>query len=88
MRALRGRPELRERDLARGPGNLCRAFGIGPEFDGADLASDTALLIVDDGCLPPIGTSPRIGLTKAAHAPLRFYLRGNACVSGARALSP
>jgi DNA-3-methyladenine glycosylase len=88
MRELRARPGLRDRDLARGPGNLCRAFGIGPEFDGADLAVDDALWIADDGCLPPIGTSPRIGLTKAVHAPLRWYLRGNACVSGARALSP
>jgi DNA-3-methyladenine glycosylase len=88
MRALRARPELRDRDLARGPGNLCRAFGIGPQFDGADLAADDALWLADDGCLPPIGTSPRIGLSKAVHMPWRFYLRGNVCVSGPRALSP
>ncbi len=88
MRALRGRPELRDRDLARGPGNLCRALGIGPEFNGADLARDEALWIADDGCLPTIGTSARIGLTKAVHTPWRYYWRGNACVSGARALSP
>ncbi len=30
MRALRGRPELKARELLRGPGNLCRALGDRP----------------------------------------------------------
>jgi DNA-3-methyladenine glycosylase len=88
MRRLRGRPELKDRDLARGPGNLCRALGIGPEFDGADLAADRRLWIADDGAELPIGVSTRVGITKAAHEPLRFYARGNPSVSGPRALSP
>jgi DNA-3-methyladenine glycosylase len=88
MRALRGRPALRDRDLARGPGNLCRAMAIGPEFDGADLASDPALQLADDGAVVEVGTSVRIGLTRATEAPLRFYARGNPSVSGPRALSP
>lgn len=87
MRALRGRP-LRDRDLARGPGNLCRAFGIGPEFDGEDLARNDALWLVDDGYAAEIGVSARVGLTKATAAPLRFYARGNLSLSGPRALSP
>ena len=88
MRALRGRPGLSERDLARGPGNLCRAFGIGPELDGADLSADPALWLADDGVSLPVGVSPRIGISKAAAEPLRFYARGNPSVSGPRALSP
>jgi DNA-3-methyladenine glycosylase len=88
MRALRGRPGLKDRDLARGPGNLCRAFGIGPEFDGADLTTGSGLWLADDGVVLPVGVSPRIGITKAAEAPLRFYARGNPSVSGPRALSP
>ena len=88
MRRLRGRPELKDRDLARGPGNLCRALGIGPEFDGADLAADRRLWIADDGVELSIGVSTRVGITKAAHEPLRFYARGNPSVSGPRALSP
>ncbi|MGD0052551.1 MAG: DNA-3-methyladenine glycosylase [Vulcanimicrobiaceae bacterium] len=88
MRALRGRPGLRERDLARGPGNLCRAFAIGPAFDGADLVTDPALWLADDGAVVEVGTSVRIGLTRAAEAPLRFYARGSPSVSGPRALSP
>jgi DNA-3-methyladenine glycosylase len=88
MRALRGRPDVRDRDLARGPGNLCRAFGIGPEFDGVDLAAGNALWIADDGARPEVGASRRIGITKAAEAELRFYARGNPSVSGPRSLSP
>jgi DNA-3-methyladenine glycosylase len=88
MRALRGRPGVKDRDLARGPGNLCRAFGIGPEFDGADLTTDPALWLASDGLAVPVGVSTRIGITKAAHEPLRFYARGNPSVSGPRALSP
>ena len=88
MRALRDRPALRDADLARGPGNLCRAFAIGPAFDGADLETDRRLMLADDGTAVEVATSVRIGITKAAEQPLRFYARGNASVSGPRALSP
>jgi DNA-3-methyladenine glycosylase len=88
MRAQRGRPGLRAHELARGPGNVCRAFGIGPAVDGADLDDDDRLLLADDGVRPHVGTSARIGLTKAAERPHRFYARGNPSVSGPRSLSP
>jgi DNA-3-methyladenine glycosylase len=88
MRALRGRAHLNDRELLRGPGNLCRAMAIGPAFDGADLATDSALWLADDGAAVEVGTSVRIGLTRATEAPLRFYARGNPSVSGPRALSP
>lgn len=88
MRMLRGRPGVKDRDLARGPGNLCRALAIGPADDGADLTTDPALWLADDGVVLPVGVSPRIGITKAADLPLRFYARANPSVSGARGLSP
>jgi len=88
MRALRGLPDLKDHELARGPGNLCRAFAIGPEFDGADLAADPLLWIAGTQAAVPVGVSPRIGITKAAAEPMRFYARGNPSVSGRRALSP
>ena len=87
MRQLRGRADVKDSDLARGPGNLCRAFAIGPEFDGADLTADPHLWLADDGAAPAVGVSTRIGITKAAHEPLRFYAAGNRSVSGPRALS-
>jgi DNA-3-methyladenine glycosylase len=62
--------------IANGPGKLTQALGIGIEFDGRDFFSDD-LKIVDPGRRLPrgaIATSPRIGITKAADLPLRFYL--------------
>jgi DNA-3-methyladenine glycosylase len=88
MRANRGRPGLRDDELARGPGNLCRAFAIGPAFDGHDLDVDARLFLGDDGARPAVGTSVRIGLTKAAEREHRFYARGSRAVSGRRSLSP
>ena len=88
MRELRGREGLRDDELARGPGNLCRAFGIGPAEDGLDLDTGDALAIGDDGCTLEVGTSVRIGLTKAADYPHRYYARGSRAVSGRRSLSP
>lgn len=88
MRRRRGRAGLRDFELARGPGNLCRAFGIGPELDGIDLDVDRGLSLADDGMVAAIGRSVRIGLTRAAERELRFYARGSRAVSGRRALSP
>jgi DNA-3-methyladenine glycosylase len=88
MRALRGRPGLRDDGLARGPGNLCRAFGIGPALDGLDLDADPRLSLADDGAVLAVGTSVRIGLTRATELPHRFYARGSRAVSGPRSLSP
>jgi DNA-3-methyladenine glycosylase len=88
MRRRRGRPELRDFELARGPGNLTRALGIGPELDGIDLDTDPRLALVDDGHTCEVGVSVRIGLSRAADRELRFYMRGSRAVSGRRALSP
>jgi DNA-3-methyladenine glycosylase len=88
MRELRGSADLRADALARGPGNLCRALAVGRDLDGLDLDADPRLLLGDDGCVPEIGTSVRIGITRAAGLPLRFYLRGSRAVSGPRSLSP
>jgi DNA-3-methyladenine glycosylase len=88
MRERRGRPGLRDDELARGPGNLCRAFGIGPALDGTDLDTDERLMLADDGTSADVGTSVRIGLTRAVEWEHRFYARGSRAVSGRRSLSP
>lgn len=77
------------RDLARGPGRLAQALWVDRALDGLDLCARGPLWLGEDGFAPgAIGASIRIGITKDAARPLRFYLRGNRFVSGAKALSP
>lgn len=77
------------RDLARGPGRLAAAVAIDSGLDGLDLYRRGALWISQDlQEIGGIGSSPRIGLTKAADSRLRFYLRGNCFVSGPKSLNP
>ena len=76
------------RDLARGPGRLAEAFAIDRKLDGADFCGDGTLWLGSAlRHTGKIGVSVRIGITKEAHRPLRFYERGGRFVSGTKALS-
>lgn len=79
------RPAARvDRDLCSGPARLCQAFGITGRQDGADLVTgDDALWIVDDGTPPPPQpvVRPRVGISRAADEPWRWYVPGSAHVS-------
>jgi DNA-3-methyladenine glycosylase len=78
-------PDLR--GLTTGPGRLAEAFGITRERDnGKDLTSRSSdLWIADDGAARPrVQITVRIGITKAAERPLRYFVTGNRFVSGPR----
>jgi DNA-3-methyladenine glycosylase len=76
------------RDLCRGPGRLCKALQIDRRLDGTDLCRTGPLWLESDrNAAGEIGRSKRIGITRAADRPLRFYLRGSRFVSGPRALN-
>lgn len=83
----RARPRLTE--LTSGPGKLAMALGIDKRQDGTGFF-DSGPLWLGEPVRPAgeIGVSLRIGITKDAHRPLRFYERGNPFVSGPRKLSP
>jgi DNA-3-methyladenine glycosylase len=75
------------RNLTSGPGRLAEAFGVTRTRDNGNDFTDrkSGLTIVDDGYRPPeVVTTPRIGITKAADLPLRYFIAGNAFVSGPR----
>jgi DNA-3-methyladenine glycosylase len=86
---LKLRPVAVARDLTSGPGKLCLAMAIDRSLDGADLCDAASPLFVARNpamqnflrARGPVVTTTRIGLTKAAHLPLRFYLGGSAYVS-------
>ena len=77
------RPTARRiEDLANGPGKLTRALAITRRQNGCDVTRGPILVS------PPekeesfeIGVSPRIGITKSADLPLRFFVKGNPFVS-------
>ena len=81
MQLRRGQAPLIE--LARGPGRLAQAMGIGLPHDGLDLCASRQLWL-GDAVRPAgeIGRSVRIGISRDAHRLLRFYERGSPYVSG------
>lgn len=82
MRAARGRDLLKE--LCSGPGRLAQAFGIDRALDGSDVTGAGVISLLDDGTHPEtIVACPRIGISKNAHAPLRFLVGGSRYLSKA-----
>jgi DNA-3-methyladenine glycosylase len=90
--ALAGRDEIARlrggdsgRDLLRGPGRLCAGLAVDRTLDGIDLCRGSGPLWLACGeARTEIGTSPRIGLTRAPEPAWRFFERGNPLVSGRR----
>jgi DNA-3-methyladenine glycosylase len=81
MRARR--PKARtDRDLASGPGKLTQALGITRKHTGADMTKGD-LVVMSRPEAPPfeIAVTPRIGITKCANLPLRFFIKANKFVS-------
>jgi DNA-3-methyladenine glycosylase len=86
---LKRRSVAAPRDLTNGPGKLCLAMDIDRGLDGADLCDVRSPVFVARNPAVedlrrergPVVTTTRVGLTKAAHLPLRFYLEGSAYVS-------
>ena len=87
MRERRGlvasAPDFR---LARGPGNLCRAFAIDRRQNGADLADSTLTIHpAKRFTAREIRRTARIGIDYAGpyvSKPWRFFVRGEPAVSG------
>lgn len=78
------RPAARRLEhLASGPGKLTLAMGITRALNGADVTRGK-LVVREPVETRHIGVvvTPRIGITKCADLPLRFYEEGNSFVSG------
>jgi DNA-3-methyladenine glycosylase len=75
--------------LTNGPAKLCQAMAIDLALDGVDLCDDRSPLFIAENPEGkafrkqhgPLVTTTRIGITRAAHLPLRFYLEGSPFVS-------
>ncbi|MBI3880687.1 MAG: DNA-3-methyladenine glycosylase [Verrucomicrobia bacterium] len=77
------------RELTNGPAKLCAALAITRELNGVDLCNVRSPLFIARNparekflaAQGPVTVSTRIGITQAAHLPLRFYLEGCEFVS-------
>jgi DNA-3-methyladenine glycosylase len=84
-RATVGRRPPTGAGLTNGPGKVCQALEIDLDLDGHDLTgitrTKTGLYLLPRKARPTIECSPRIGISRAREAPLRFFVAGNAWVS-------
>ncbi len=76
------------RDLARGPARLCRALGIDRALDGADVCDPGSPLRISGPVLAveaaDVRRGPRVGVSRAAEVPWRFWIAGEPTVSAYR----
>lgn len=67
--------------LANGPGKLCQAFAIGAVHDGASALRGPLRIEGPARRDEPIVASPRIGISRAAELPYRYFLAAHPCVT-------
>jgi DNA-3-methyladenine glycosylase len=67
--------------LARGPGNLCSALAISMDDNGIDLFDPNGPIQLTFGETHQPVEGPRVGVSKAADRPWRFWLAGRPEVS-------
>lgn len=82
-RARRG-PAVRDRALARGPATLTQSLGITGADDGADLLNGSQLRLEPPTDRVPeqaVSRGPRVGVSRAAEVPWRFWITGDETVS-------
>ncbi len=68
-------------DSTRGPGRLARALGFRLADDGTDMVDSPTIVWYGRREIPPIVAGPRVGIRRAADAPLRWAIRGSPWVS-------
>jgi DNA-3-methyladenine glycosylase len=81
MKANRGKEDIK--DLAGGPGKLTQALGIFDTSLSGKILNKSSILLEkgEDVAAEDIIASPRIGITKAAGLPWRFYIKDSPFVS-------
>ena len=78
-------PRVTDVGLARGPGNLAEALGITLEDKGTDLLDPEPVHLGERVEEPArVMAGPRVGVSKAADAPWRFWVAGDPTVSAYR----
>jgi len=85
MQRSRGHQDIRR--LTRGPAMLCQALSVQRREDGVDLTKNPAMMIAECSTSEPVfqvTTTGRIGVSRGAELPLRYFINDNPFVSGRR----
>lgn len=75
------RPVRRPADLTNGPGKLFQALGLTADLHGEAIGRRLRLERPAEARSLEIGIGPRIGISRAADLPWRFFIKGNPFVS-------
>ena len=79
------RPGVPDERLARGPGNLTKALGITMVDAGASLFDEASSVRLTPGRTHvDVSSGPRVGVSRAADVPWRFWVTGDPTVSAYR----
>lgn len=78
------RPGVADTHLARGPGNLARALGLSLDDLGVELLAPHGVRLGPEVAASIISAGPRVGVSKAADVPWRFWITGDPTVSAYR----
>ena len=82
MRSRRGMRSHRDADLTNGPGKLCQALGVTGHHNRYPL--DVPPLVIRAGSDVPreaVIVTPRVGISRSAEWPLRWFVAGSPFVS-------
>ena len=83
--ARQRRPGVVDIKLARGPGNLTRALGITMADAGAALfEAGSPVQLLTGRRIDEVSTGPRVGVSRAADEPWRFWVTDDPTVSAYR----
>jgi DNA-3-methyladenine glycosylase len=87
LNLMRARRRVQDDQLTNGPGKLTQAMGIDREMNGRDLTDGDLVILGPRAHSPAIVTARRVGITRAAEQPWRFFIDGNGWVSRNRGKS-
>ena len=73
--------KCRDRDIAAGPGRLCRAMGIDLGWNGSNLNGSCGIEVLAGDPPAVVEATPRIGIRQAADRPHRFVDPASPCLS-------
>jgi len=79
MRLRRG--EMPDRLLCAGPARICAAFGLTGMHDRLDLITSPLRIVGEPGTVTDPVQTTRVGLSRGAESPWRFYERGSRFIS-------